>query len=790
MGKLVPSEGPMDARVAFVGEAPGAQEEKQGKPFVGFAGSLLRLVYLKAIGLRRSDVRLLNVHQEKPPGNNITLIPKAQLEQDGERVRQELRTMLGLGRLQVIVPLGNTALKAVTGLTSITKWRGTILTFDDEALACLVVPAFHPAAVLRNTSWTHRVLRDMGLIKRILGPLPYPFDYVDGVDSWEYLHQMERVQWINRISSADIVSIDIETIPTKGEITCVGFGVPGHGAVVIPWRTKRNIETVKTLCALPMPKVLQNGLYDTYWLEDVGIHIDNYIYDTLCMHHMLEATEPHDLAYLTSMYTYRPYHKETAQEGGTKTWVWSDQLVEYNGADCNATLEISGALRKQIDEPLYHRLYTGMLGPLLGMMRHGVRMDNAQRIAEDKTQAKKEAMALGFLEQLAGYPLHGKMALSPKKLATFMYTDLRLPKRYGKEKADGSRGLSTDEVSVRVHMQQNPEKFESVGQLIIAARKAKQTRTFLQDQRVDADGRMRCSYRFTTESGRLASSKNPKMTGGNLQNIDRNLRHLFLPDPGCIFLEADLSQAESRVVYMLSRDKTLVQEAQTPPWEFDHHTHNAALLFSKDASEVTKMERHVGKIVSHGAQRQMGGKKLSETMLKNGFLRTVKECDSYINQYLDTHPGILTYFSDVRRLMARDRGLTNGWGRKITWEHDRMGDALFRKAYSWRPQSEVADLLNQWGLIELHTFLQDLPAAINLQVHDSLLISTPPAHAYNIAQYLKTSLERPRVYDAGSLLIPVEFKIGTTWQGTHEWSQFPSEEEFMSKVQTLEVADG
>ena len=780
----VPDEGPIAAEIALIGEAPGANEEKQGRPFVGFAGSLLTKVWLQSAGLRRSDVRLMNVHHYRPAKNNITLVSKAELEEDAVHLTEALREM---PNLKVIVPLGNVALKAVMGMTSIMKWRGSVLEWEGKH----VVPTFHPAAVLRNSSWTRRVLRDMGLAVHLLTDAPPT--YMDTVENWEHLSTAERKVWRNYILRAEVISVDIETIPSQQEITCVGFGVGGHGAVVIPWRTKAHIQQIRTFCESPVIKVLQNGLYDSYWLEAQDIALRNYRYDTLCLHHMLDPAEPHDLAYLTSMFTFRPYHKETAQEGtGKKTWVWNDQLVTYNGADCNATLDIMETLVPRIEQersiPLYHTLYTNMLDPLLGMMRHGVRMDNSARVEEDERQATQEHMALDLLEQLAGYPLHGKQALSPKKLAQYIYTDLKMPRRYKKTTLTGKRSLSTEEVAIRVLMQRKPEQFKHIGELIIMARKAKQTRTFLQDQRVDADGRMRCSYRFTTESGRLASSKNPMMTGGNLQNIDRTLRHLFLPDYGCIFLEADLSQAESRVVYMLSEDQTLIEEAQTPPWEFDHHTHNAALLFDKDASDITKIERHVGKIVSHGAQRQMGGTKLSETMLKNGFLRTPKECETYIEQYMETHPGILAYFSKVRRLIAQDRGRTNGWGRQIRWEHDRMGDELFRKAYSWRPQSEVADLLNQWGLIELHKFLKDMPQAnINLQVHDSLLISTPPQYAYAIAAFLKKSLERVRMYGAEQLSIPVEFKVGHTWQGAHEWSEFPSEEEFHSVIDKIEV---
>ena len=98
-----------------------------------------------------------------------------------------------------------------------------------------------------------------------------------------------------------------------------------------------------------------------------------------------------------------------------------------------------------------------------------------------------------------------------------------------------------------------------------------------------------------------------------------------------IFLEADLSQAESRVVFMLTGDPELVRLARLPSWEYDGHSENAKdILGAKPTDPDWKQKRHVGKIVSHGAQRAMQGLRLSDSILKElGVFISPEKCDGY-----------------------------------------------------------------------------------------------------------------------------------------------------------------
>jgi uracil-DNA glycosylase len=138
---LVPGEGNPDADVVFVGEAPGASEDKQGRPFVGGAGRLLDTLLAEA-GLERADVFITNVVKARPPKNRD---PKAD---EVEHHLPWLVSQLDIIAPRIVVPLGRHALGRFVEGVKITEAHGRPVERDGR----LVVPWFHPAAALHNQS--------------------------------------------------------------------------------------------------------------------------------------------------------------------------------------------------------------------------------------------------------------------------------------------------------------------------------------------------------------------------------------------------------------------------------------------------------------------------------------------------------------------------------------------------------------------------------------------------------------------------------------------------------------
>jgi DNA polymerase len=154
----VPGEGSPTARLVCVGEAPGANEDESGRPFVGAAGQLLTKI-LAAVELAREDVFICNVLKHRPPGNRNPL-PEEVAACSPYLVRQ-----LELIKPKVIVAFGTFAAQTLleTKLT-IGKLRGLVHQYHGIPL----VVTYHPAALLRNPAWKRPTWEDVKLARRIL----------------------------------------------------------------------------------------------------------------------------------------------------------------------------------------------------------------------------------------------------------------------------------------------------------------------------------------------------------------------------------------------------------------------------------------------------------------------------------------------------------------------------------------------------------------------------------------------------------------------------------------------
>jgi DNA polymerase len=157
---VVNSEGNHRARLMFIGEAPGADEDAQARPFVGRAGQLLNKI-IEAIGLKREDVMIGNVNRCRPPQNRTPTLSEA------ATCKPFLLREIAIIRPEIIVVLGNTAMKNLLDTKEgITRLRGK---FQDYR-GIKVMPTFHPAYLLRDPSKKREAWEDMKKVR----------DYLDG----------------------------------------------------------------------------------------------------------------------------------------------------------------------------------------------------------------------------------------------------------------------------------------------------------------------------------------------------------------------------------------------------------------------------------------------------------------------------------------------------------------------------------------------------------------------------------------------------------------------------------
>jgi DNA polymerase len=155
--KFVFGTGNPAATLMIVGEAPGADEDAQGEPFVGRAGQLLNKI-LEAIGFKREDVYICNILKCRPPGN------RKPLPEEVDLCIPYLRRQIALVKPRVILALGLTAAENLLGTTeSLGRLRGRIMQYEGTPL----MVTYHPAALLRNPNWKRPTWEDVQAVRKL-----------------------------------------------------------------------------------------------------------------------------------------------------------------------------------------------------------------------------------------------------------------------------------------------------------------------------------------------------------------------------------------------------------------------------------------------------------------------------------------------------------------------------------------------------------------------------------------------------------------------------------------------
>lgn len=316
-------------KIAFVGEAPSWEEEHKGQPFVGPSGRLLNSM-LRSAGLNREDYLVTNVFSEKLPDNDVggwcSTLPVARAGGytdlppigDSGFLRPEYRHHLDRlkGELEacaptVIVPLGGTALWAVTGQTSVGSVRGTVTAATRIVPGVKLLPTYHPAFVMKQFKFFPVVVADFQKAaqeaergRAIIHPtreLILEPTFTEVRDS------------VQRLFDTDLLSVDIET--AWGQLTCIGFSPSPEYGICVPFVDRRNIsrsywstaaeeaeawKVVRHILASPVAKLGQNfGGYDLYWLlEKYRCRVRNLTHDTRLMYHALYPELPKSLEFL------------------------------------------------------------------------------------------------------------------------------------------------------------------------------------------------------------------------------------------------------------------------------------------------------------------------------------------------------------------------------------------------------------------------------------------------------------------------------------------------------------
>lgn len=786
MGRKVGAYGPQSARVMIVGEAPGAYEEREGKPFVGPAGQLLREVLMQS-GINPDQVFYTNICRFRPPGNDIKQwflgdgLPGPEVVAGLAELKEEIEAV----KPNVIIPVGSYPMKMITRegrwnrkeatYTGIGDYRGSILESKNLVPGIKCIPTYHPANILRN--YPNKAIMRLDLT-RAAEQMAFP-----EIRRPEYNFALnpqgeERQAWRDRLLSDPnaTLSFDIEYIGTN--LLCLGMSTNTTDAVVIQTKSKADVDFVRDIVCSGIKLCAQNAMFDCSILEwfygfDVLRHLK---FDTMIASHAAYIEFPKDLGFLTSVYTEQPFYKDMisweAVRNGSQPIT---DVLHYNALDVVCTHKIMEEQSKEeltdnhVRNTFEHEM--ALIPALWRLSKLGCRIDVDHLTTLRNTLETEAATLLAGLRALTGQS--GINVKSGPQVAKLLFKDLGLPTgRMTPPSKKFPRGQpKTDDDTLADLLLKAPD--DRSKKVITVIRKARERIDLISkfcDIELDDDGRMRCHYDpAKTDTGRLSSRKfYPTGRGANLQNVprDNRVRSVFIPDPGYTFGYADLMQAESLVVSHLSQDPEMLRLHLTPG--LDGHRYVAAYLFDKAYDEVNKDERFIGKKVRHACNYLLGWHRLmliiNAEAQETGVSITAAEAKVYVDKYRALHKFLTIWWREVEAELRTTRTLYTLMGRKRVF-YDRI-DSILPNAVAYIPQGTVGDVLNV-GLLNCDrsyelNFLGYQPL---LQVHDAIGYQYPSENEVEvnklIRQLLRVDLTVPKTQEP--FHIPVEIKTGGNW---------------------------
>ena len=738
-------------RLCIVGESLGAEEEAQGEYFIGKAGKLLDKL-LSDLGLIRESIHITNVIKVRPPNNDMDRLHELGLSIND--FLPYLKEELSIVQPVAILALGRYALEALTSEHGITKWRGSTLPCTLYPSAT-VVPTLHPSYLQRGQMDQYPYVRND--IKRFgqVGFGTYkpedPYDYIINPTL------TQAIDFLNEIlNHANETCFDIETVAHQ-RITCIGWTLNPNSAICIPfrhnglhnrWSEAEQIILVRLmqqLFAKPgLVKIGQSMHYDMHFLLPLLGFPREPLFDTRYAHQLIHSDTKHDLGFLTSIYTNMNYHKDEFKDWAVKSHPHDETLWTYNIKDVITTHRIYHGIIKDLKELNLYDFFTGFVMPfrrvVFEMEHRGIRVDTQLHTEwKDFIEQEELPIAQDILIKMAGQTINPN---SPKQISEYLHDVLSLPVPRTK-----AGNYSVDDKVLKSLRARYPQHRDIIDQILcVRVLKAKDLGTYL-SARLSPEGRMLCSYGYT-KTGRLTSSTNHQDCGTNVQNIPKHLRQIFIPEEGHVFIDADLSQAEVRVMaYLIHSDK--LKDVFKSGKKI--HRVVGSWIYNKPEDSLTPEEYLLAKKTVHGSDYKMGVNKFATIIGK-----PVAEARALQERYYTVVPELPAYFQAIQQTIETTRKLTTCYGRTRIFT-GRLDDETFRSGYAQIPQSTVVDTINV-GTLSVW-LLKPAEIYIATQTHDSILSSCPPELVEAYSKLLTIHLETLRELPIGGEILTIPLEI-------------------------------
>jgi uracil-DNA glycosylase family 4 len=771
-----------------VGELPDKYEDEQEQSFAGPGGALTYSM-LDTAGVRKSECYFTNVIKRRP----AVLAGKKKYVASEEDIKQLWEEVWAI-KPNCVLALGEIALKALTGKRGIKKWRGSILPSIHHFPK--VVGTFHPGNLLRTQGtgspfkYSARVYMQLDF-NRAVAQSKFPA-YEPPKRQLEIGRSSSELwRFLETYQDRKSVSVDIEVI--RAVPVCIALAFNSHHAMSVPLLDIRHLQgrgdpipkhelariwiMLAEFFARPDIRIIgQNFKFDqSKLLKCCGFKCANVYLDNMLLAHSIYPELDKSQGFLASIYTEEPYYKDDGKE-----FNWTrddfDQFQVYNARDAVVAYEIATEQIKEAKEikvpgveNWYQEFFLDYVMKLNGLYMDiedvGLLTDVGRKKDLLKTYKEQIAFHQERLNTLAGFEVNVN---STRHVAILLYKEFKLPQR-----ADVKKETL---VALEANTAKNPLHKEAINLILLLRGMRKAVTTYF-SAKLDYDGRMRTGYKITgADTGRSSTEQleppvRPEKIGLAFQTMTKHgdvgaeLREMFVPDPGHVFMDIDLSQAEARIVALLGRSQETLDLFE----KADIHSVTSSWIFGIKPERITSDQRFVGKSTRHAGNYDMGKHRLMLIVNTNAkrFHIPINISEWRAGKILDTFhemsPWIRGVFHEevVEHLIENECVLVNPFGRRHQFL-ERWDDELKRKAYNFIPQSTVADHLKK-ALLRIKARIPWLRIAI--EAHDAILAIVPFAQVDTVATVVKEEFEVPIDFkncslSRGSLIIPADIKVG------------------------------
>ena len=470
-------------------------------------------------------------------------------------------------------------------------------------------------------------------------------------------------------------------------------------------------------------------------LLTAGVSLEGPLFDLTVAHYLLQPENKHDIELLSEQYLRLSCEKSKEQKVA-------------------AAMMLRDRMPKAEQQLLDMEM---QLIPVLAQMEMaGVRFDNqvltqgAEKIKQEAAEVEKQIFSL------AGVDFNVN---SPRQVGEVLFEHLQLDPKAKKTK--GGQYVTSEETLLAI-ADRHP-----IIPLLLEYRELKKLLNTYFEQLPELTnpltGKVHTTYNQTiTATGRLSSS-NP-----NLQNLPirsekgRDIRRAVVADPGCLFLSADYSQIELRLMAHFSQDQHLINAFRQAQ---DIHAATAAKIFSVDLSEVTPDMRRKAKTANFGIIYGISAFGLAQQL---NCSRT--EAKEFIDNYFLSFPAIVDYIERVKQKAHEDGYVQTLMGRRrylpdINSRNPNLRNYAERNAVNAPIQGTAADIIKM-AMIRIFNRLRDshLAATMIMQIHDELCFNVPEKEIDTVRQIVVSEMENiitlsvPLIADAG---------VGHNWLEAH-----------------------